>query len=332
MQQLNYDTVEILGISKSIPIIERLDLDEIPEGTQHRLFLKLVDDSLGLPIMIPIMVARGVEPGPVLAVTAAVHGNELNGIPVIHRLFHDIDPKLLKGTIMSIPVVNVPGFLLMQRKFNDDFDLNHLMPGKPNGNNSEVYAYRFLERAMGKIDYLLDLHTASFGRINSYYVRANYSDPTSKKLAELQNAQIIVNSPAPDGTLRWSMQEQGTKAITLEVGDPNRFQKGLIRSGLEGVHNTIIHLGMMEGEIELPEVEPVLCSDSFWMYTDAGGILQVYPQVAQRVKKGEEIASLKNIFGDLIRKYQAPSDGIVIGKSVHPTAQTGSRILHLGVE
>ncbi|MBR9922221.1 MAG: succinylglutamate desuccinylase/aspartoacylase family protein [Bacteroidetes bacterium] len=329
---INNDTVEILGTENPVPIVELLSLEKMEPGTQKRYFLKLVEDGLGLPIMIPVLVARGVKEGPVLAVTAAVHGNELNGIPVIQRLFNDIDPAVLTGTIIGIPVVNVPGFLQMQRKFNDDFDLNRLMPGNEYGNNSEVYAYRFMERAMQGIDYLLDLHTASFGRINSYYIRANWNDPVSRKLAMLQNPQIIVNSPAPDSTLRGSMQGLGTKAITLEVGDPNRFQKSLIRSGLEGVHNTIIHLGMLDGDIEPPETDPVLCKKSYWIYTDSGGILQVFPQVTQRVKKGDEIAVLKNIFGDLIRKFHAPEDGIVIGKSVHPTAQTGSRILHLGIE
>ena len=325
------DWVDILGMEDPVRLVDQFSVQELESGKIHRFLLRLVEDPLGLPISVPVLIAKGVEEGPVLGVTAAVHGNELNGIPVIQRLFREIDPATLKGTIVGIPVVNVPGFILMQRKFNDDFDLNRLMPGKPEGNNSEIYAHRFLERAMKEIDYLLDLHTASFGRVNSYYIRANMEDPMSRDLAVIQNAQIIVDSPAPDSTVRGALQERGVKAITLEVGDPNRFQKTLIRSGLEGVHNTIIMLGMLDGEIEAPDSAPVVCKASYWIYTDAGGILQVHPPVTARVEKGQEIASIRNIFGDVVRTYHAPEAGIVIGKSVHPTAQTGSRILHLGI-
>ena len=312
-------------------VIEKLEVDRCPPGTISRFFLHIVTDGMGMPVFMPILVASGREKGKTLAVTAAVHGNELNGIPVIQRMFKEIDPGSLRGTLVGIPVMNVPGFVQMQRHFNDGSDLNRIMPGRADGNISEIYAHRWLERVLYQFEYLIDLHTASFGRINSYYIRANLNDPVNAELAYLQNAQIIVNSPAPDSTVRGTITERGGKAITLEVGDPNKFQKGMIRSGLTGLHNTLAYLGMTEGEIEPPETEPVICEYSYWLYTQEGGILQVLPGVADRVRKGERIAFLRNIFGDLIKEYFAPEDGVVIGKSIHPVAQTGSRILHLGV-
>ena len=121
------------------------------------------------------------------------------------------------------------------------------------------------------------------------------------------------------------------QAITLEVGDPNRFQKGHIRSGLVGIFNTLIYLGMIEGDIELPEKEPYICYESFWQFTDEGGFLEVLTQVAEIVKKGQVVATLRNIFGDILKEYTASRDGVVIGKNSHPVAQTGSRIIHLGL-
>ena len=313
------------------PKIKELNIEDCPKGAISRFWLRLAADGIGTAIHIPVMVARGMQDGLTLGITAAVHGNELNGIPVIQRLFSEIEPTQLKGTVVGVPVVNVPGYLLMQRKFNDGIDLNRIMPGKANGNNSEVYAHRFVQRVLTHFDYLLDLHTASFGRINSYYIRANMEDKTTAELAHLQHAQIILNSPAPDQTVRGTATRMGKKAITLEVGDPNVFQKGIIRSGLTGMHNTLAYLGMVEEEIEQPETPPIVCSHSYWIYTDKGGVLQVLPKVTQPIQKGECIAILRNIFGDKLREYYAPEDGIVIGKSVHPVAQTGSRILHLGV-
>jgi len=196
---------------------------------------------------------------------------------------------------------------------------------------SEVYAWRIVNRLLMEFDYLLDLHTASNGRINSYYIRADMDDPTVRKMALLQNPQIIVHNPPSDKTLRGTAGEMGIPAVTLEVGNPNTFQKGMIREGLTGIHNVMNYLDLITCPIEEPEEEIVICKSSYWMYTDMGGIMTVYPKVTQLVKKGEVLATMRNVFGDLLKEYLAPEDGIVIGKSVNPINQTGGRILHLGI-
>ena len=193
----------MINTETGIPIIKTINVEEAPRGAISHYHLQIAADGMGKSILIPVMVARGYEDGPVLGVTAAVHGNELNGIPVVQRLFsEEIDPTKLRGVLVGIPVMNVPGYLNMQRPFNDGWDLNRIMPGKANGNQSEIYAFRLVDRIISKLDYLLDLHTASFGRVNSYYIRANMDDEATATLARLQNAQIILNSPAPDSTVR----------------------------------------------------------------------------------------------------------------------------------
>jgi len=286
---------------------------------------------MGVPIHIPIIVARGNQDGKVLGLTAAVHGNELNGIPVIQRLFKEINLETLEGTIVGVPVINVPSLLRKKRRFIDGTDLNHIMPGKPNGNVSQVYAWRIVNRLVKEFDYLIDLHTASNGRVNSYYIRADMADEVVRKMALLQNAQIIVHNPPSDGTLRGTADEMGIPAITLEVGNPNTFQKGLIRDGLTGIHNLLGYFGMTDCEVEEIDEETVLCKNSYWIYSDTGGIMAVHPQVTDLIQKGEIIATLRSIFGDVIKEYRAPENGIVIGKSVSPINQTGGRILHLGI-
>jgi predicted deacylase len=152
-----------------------------------------------------------------------------------------------------------------------------------------------------------------------------------KKLALLQNADIIVHNPPSDGTLRGAADDMGIPAITLEVGNPSTFQKKLIRSGVDGVHNVLCDLGMVQDEIITTEKETVLCDRSIWIYTDTGGLLSIPVELRQMVKKGELIAVLRDIFGNKVKEYFAPEDGIVIGKSVSPVNQTGGRILHLGI-
>jgi len=320
-----------LRIEKEIETILEFNLQDIPKGTLSYKWLKIVSDGFGNPISIPLIIARGVEDGPTLGLTAAVHGNELNGIPVIQRLFREVDVKELKGTIIGIPVVNVPSYMRKKRRFNDGVDINHIMPGKPDGNISQIYAYRFFNRIVKHFDYLLDLHTASQGRINSYYVRADMENEAAAELALLQGADIIVNNPPHDGTLRGAAAALNIPAITLEVGNPNTFQKRLIRSGIEGIHNVLCHLGMIDDEIEIVEKETIICKKSYWLYTDTGGQLNVQVNLLDMLKKDQDIGSIRDIFGRKIKDYFAPEEGIVIGKSVSPVNQSGGRILHLGI-
>lgn len=316
---------------KEIKRIKEFSLEDTPKGSIRRYWLEIISNGLGSPISIPLLVARGQNDGPILGLTAALHGNELNGISVIQRLFGELDPLEINGTVVGIPVVNIPSFVRRKRRFNDGVDLNHIMPGKKDGNISQVYAYRVFERVIKSFDYLLDLHTASQGRINSYYVRADMSGPVTKKLAMLQNAQIIVNNPPSDGTLRGAADEIGIPAITLEVGNPNTFQKRMIRSGIEGVHNVLSHLKMIEDPIEEPEKPTIICKKSYWMYTSRGGLLTLHVDLCQILEKGQLVASIRDVFGELLEQYFAPEYGIVIGKSVSPVNQSGGRILHLGI-
>lgn len=312
-------------------IIEELNLDEIPPGTKHRFYLHIVSDGMGLPIYLPVMVAKGKIPGETLGLTAALHGNELNGIPVIHRLFRELNVRKMRGTVVGIPVANVPSLLRSTRRFLDGNDLNHLMPGKPNGNVSQVYAWRLMERVVRHFNYLIDLHTASFGRINSYYVRTDMLNPITRQLALLQNPQIILHNPPSDGTLRGAANGLGIPAITMEVGDPFTFQRGMIRDGLTGIHNVLHYLGIAPSHIEEPDEAPVICKTSLWLYSDEGGFLSVLPDVGDSVKKGQPFARLVNVFGDVAKEYIVPQDGVVIGKEVNPVNQTGGRMLHLGI-
>jgi len=317
--------------NKDIQVVQKLNISKAPKNSITRYWLEIVTDGMGLPVLLPVIIAKGKTNGEIIGLTAAVHGNELNGIPVIQRLFNEIDVKKMKGTIVGIPVVNVPSYLRKKRRFIDGTDLNHIMPGKADGTVSQVYAWRVVEKIIKQFDYLVDLHTASNGRINSYYIRADMSDEIVRKMALLQNAQIIVHNPPSDGTLRGTADELDIPAITLEVGNPNLFQKGMIRDGLTGIHNLLGHLKIADSEVEEQSDETVICKKSYWIYTDRGGLLTVHPKVTQLIKKDEIIATLRNLFGDVIKEYKAPENGIVIGKSVSPVNQAGGRILHLGI-
>lgn len=315
----------------SIEQIRHLDIGQAPKGTIKYFWLHIINNGIGEPVRIPVIVARGKKDGPTLGLTAAIHGNELNGIPVIQRLFRELDVEQLRGTVIGGLVMNVPGLLLEQRKFNDGTDLNRIAPGSKRGNLSEVYIYRVINKVLRPLNYLVDLHTASFGRVNSWYIRADMSTPATARMARLQNPDIILHNPPNDGTFRGAASDLGIHAITLELRDPHVFQAGVIEDALVGIRNILYDLDMLDGEILCPAVSTTLCERSYWIYTDEGGILEVLPKVRDMVKKDNPMAVVRNIFGKVSKTYLTPEDGIVIGKSISPINQTGSRILHLGI-
>jgi len=312
--------------------IHELKVENFPKGVISETWLHMVNNGIGEPIRIPIIIARGKHDGPTLGLNAALHGNELNGIPVIQKLMKELKLEELKGTIVGVLVANVPGLLLEQRKFNDGIDLNRISPGKSNGDQSELYIQRFFTKIVKAFDYLIDLHTASFGRINTYYIRADMSDEASSRMARLQNPDIILNNPPNDATLRGQAAKNGIKTITVELKDPHLFQDDVIEESLIGLRNVLYDLKMLPGEILCPIEQTVLCDKSYWLYTDEGGILRVLPDLGTYVTKGEKIAEVNTIFGKIVKEYFSPEDGIVIGKSINPINQSGSRILHLGID
>ncbi len=311
--------------------VTEFKIEDYDLGKIHKIWLHIVNNGIGEPVRIPIFLARGKTDGPTLGITAALHGNELNGIRVIQKLFKYLNIDNLKGNVVGVLIVNVPGLLMQQRVFNDNNDLNRIAPGKQNGNMGEVYINRFIEIVLSQFNYLIDLHTASFGRINSFYVRADMSDPITARLAKLQDADLILHNPPNDNTLRGAAETMGIKSVAVELKNPFRFQKEVINEEITGIYNILYDLKMLEGTIQVFEKDIIFCNDSYWIYTDEGGILRTFPDLLEEVSTGDKIAVVENIFGEPSKEFYATENGIVIGKSTDPINQTGSRIIHLGL-
>jgi predicted deacylase len=311
---------------------EKLKISSLKRGMVHRLQLELSDNALGVPWRVPLIIIRGVKKGPVFGITAALHGNELNGISTIFKLLKEIDSTYLSGTLIMVPISNVPGYLLNQREFSDNVDLNRIMPGKIDGVPSSIYAHHFLDKIVKKFNYLLDIHTASHGRENSLHIRADIESEMTRTLAYLQKPQIIVKKGDEKGTLRGWANDSGIPAITIEIGNPSTFQYKLIDETLDGILNTLKYLNMIPGEVEDLIENSTVCSNSYWIYTKRGGIIEVLPKLADRVVSGQLIATVSDVFGQIKEEIFADRSGIVIGKNVRPNCDSGNRVLHLGVD
>ena len=300
--------------------VDMLDIESVEAGQIHERWLNLLDDALGRSVAAPMLIARGGRPGPVIGLTAAIHGDEVNGVGVIHQLFRELDPQRLKGSVVAIPMANVAAYHRHDRLPLRGFDLNHHFPGRADGNEIQAYADRLVKRFICHVDVLIDLHTASRGRANCLYIRADMKQDATARMAYLQRPQVILHNPAMDGTLRGSASALGIPAITVEVGNPNQFQREYIRRSVTGIRAVLAEWGMLPKRPVRLGPPPAVCSQSRWLYTDRGGLLTVFPKVTDRVAKGDLIAVM----------HDASVDGIVIGRAVDPVAATGARILFLG--
>lgn len=321
----------------SIPTIKSIHIDSLKGQNVYKFWLVVGSDAFNNPIKVPVLIAKGTQTEPILGLTAAIHGNELNGIPVIQDVFKEIDVKTLKGTLIAIPGINPISIFNDKRTFGDEVDLNRIFPGKANGSISQQMVYQINEKIIKLFDYHVDMHTASFGRVNSMYARAGMQNDTLAIMAKLQMPDVILSNKGTPSfgssasqTLRATALQQGTYSITVEYGNPQVYQPELIKRGKKGILNLLTWLKMLEGEVLLPEFVTT-CSKSYWLYTTQGGFLEVLVDINEKVKKGQLIGYLKDPFGEEIEQYTAPEDGIIIGKSTNPVNMSGGRIVHLGI-
>lgn len=321
------------------PIIQSLDELTENRGSITNYWLEMGTDNYGAPIKIPIVYIQGAKPGKTLGLTAAIHGDELNGIGIIHQLKERIDVTKLTGNIIAIPGLNAFGIQNDQRRFIDEEDLNRNFPGKKNRNNSQQYAYKITENILPHFDFLIDMHTASFGRINTMYARADLSNDTLRSIAEMQHVDIILNSKeatAGSGgqTMRATANELGIPSITVEYGNPQVYQEVMINRGIQGIFNTLKWLKMYDDNLPIPRPanRVTYCKKSYWIYMEEGGFLEIMVDLNQKLKKGDKIAFVRDAFGQITKTYLTPEDGIVIGRSTNPSNISGGRIIHLGIE
>jgi predicted deacylase len=150
-----------------VPVISALDVSDLPSASLSRFYFRATDQAAGQGWYVPVLVAKGAKPGKRLLLTAAVHGDELNGIAVIQDLFKDLDPKQLSGVVIGVPGLNQPGLLQAARGFHPSegagtSNLNRKMPGNVNSDDiADVYAGRLWTGLfLGNADLAISIRTA----------------------------------------------------------------------------------------------------------------------------------------------------------------------------
>ena len=310
--------------------IELLNASVLP-GSYQRLSWTATELFEGVPVATPVLVVNGQSPGPTLCLTAAVHGDELNGIEMVRRVLHDIDPSKLSGAVIGVPIVNLQGFRRASRYLPDRRDLNRYFPGNPNGSAASRIAYSFFTEVISHCDALVDLHTGSFERANLPQLRADLRNPDVVTLTQGFGATVILHSNPSHGTLRYAATAAGIPTVTIEAGGPSILELAEVKHGVKGIETLLNSLGMVKKVRLWGDPEPVYYR-STWVRADRGGILLADVSLGSTVRKGDLLGTITDPMNNASGELFSPFAGRIIGMARNQVVMPGFAAFHVGIE
>ncbi len=302
----------------------------VPPGSVQRFELPAALLPTQTQLGLPINVIHSERPGPKLFVSAAVHGDELNGVQVIADVLDALGGKLKRGTLVAAPIVNVFGFIAQSRDLPDGRDLNRSFPGSRKGSLAARVAHLFLEEVVYRCDLGMDLHTAGNGRSNLPQTRGDFSQPELLRMARWFGAPAAVHSTMRKGSLREAAQRLGKPVLLYEGGEPLRFNEKAVRVGTQGVLAVLNRLGMCGAFGSGRRRPSAFVSESSWVRARRGGLLRLVIDEGERVSEGQAIGQITDPLGTKRSTIAAPFDGLVIGKTINPVIHAGEALVHLG--
>lgn len=303
----------------------------VAPGERKRMDIKVAKLFDYTEITMPVEVIRGKAPGPVLFVSAAIHGDEINGVETIKRLL--AKKKLLstlKGTLIAVPIVNVFGFNRNIRYLPDRRDLNRCFPGSEKGSLGAQMAHVFMTEIVAHATHGIDLHTGAIHRTNLPQIRACLDNLTNRELAEAFGVPVVMNSELRDGSLRQAVDDMGVPILLFEGGEALRYEEKIISSALNGILTVMQSIGMLaKRSTKEKRREVFVARSSYWVRAPHSGSLRVKKQIGKHVKKGEVLGIISDPFGAGKIEVVAKAAGVIIGMSVLPLLNNGDAIFHI---
>jgi predicted deacylase len=278
----------------------------------------------------PIYVIHGKKQGPVMFLSGAVHGDEINGVEIIRRVLKSKSLNRISGTVIALPVVNIFGFINQSRYLPDRRDLNRSFPGSERGSLAGRMANLFIQEVVSRCTHGIDLHTAAIHRVNLPQVRAVLDDPDTEVMARAFGSPVIVDTTIVEGTLRKAAEKLGVSVIVYEAGEALRFDEVAIRAGVKGILSTMRELDMLRrSKRKYRRVEPIVARSTTWVRAPKSGILRAIKSLGAMVEKGELLGIVSDPFGTEEENASAPSEGIIIGRTNIPLVNEGEALFHI---
>ncbi len=301
----------------------------IEPGIRRRLELPVARLPTQTMLSLPVIVLNGVETGPTLWLSAAIHGDEINGVEIIRQVLSKVKVKKLRGTLIAVPIVNVFGFIEQSRYLPDRRDLNRSFPGSAGGSLAGRLADLFIKEIVSKSTHGIDLHTGAVHRTNLPQIRANLEDEETYRLANTFGTPIVIHSSTRDGSLREAATKIGIPVLLYETGEALRFDRNGIKVGVEGILRVMSKLNMYSSPDSEIKNAPIEVRKSKWMRASRSGIFRLEVGLGDRVVKKQQLGIITDAFGETNIKVKASIEGIVIGHVQNPLVNQGDAIVHL---
>lgn len=301
---------------------------EAPAGRRTQTELPIARLMSGTPVALPVVVLHGKTDGPTVWINAATHGDEIVGVEIIRRVLSLIHPQSLSGTLITVPIVNVHGFNTGDRYLPDRRDLNRSFPGSRRGSLASRIANLMMNEVVSRCEVGIDLHSGSDHRANLPQIRGDLSDERTLELATCFGTPIAIDSRVRDGSLRGAATDAGATCLLYEGGEAFRFDEEAVSTGVDGVLRVLHRLGMV-GELVPPAPPPRIAASSRWVRASKSGIVDCRLPLGADVEKGEQMGVLRDPFGKQLGRLKAPTDGVLVGKLLHPLVNQGDAVLHV---
>ena len=237
---------------------------DIKPGTRVNVDLPIADLYTTTSLHMPLQVINGRQTEPVTFLSAAVHGDEINGVEIIRRLLGMKALERLHGTLLLVPVVNVHGFLDRSRYLPDRRDLNRSFPGSATGSIAARLAHVFTREVAFRADFGIDLHTGALDRSNLPQIRITRNDDEAERLAMAFGAPVIIGATEREGSLRSAASERDIPVLVYEAGEALRFDELSIKAGVRGILRVLRAQGMLPRRREKQASGSVVASSTTW--------------------------------------------------------------------
>lgn len=302
----------------------------VPPGARRTISIPAGTTMSNHPLAITADIFHGRKPGPVLLITACVHGDEINGTEIIRRLLSSQSLRKLRGTLLTIPIVNFPAFTARTRYLPDRRDLNRIFPGSEKGSQGARLAHAITTKFLPICDAIIDLHTGAMNRPNLPHLRIAAGDPASLEIGKAFAAPVTMLAPLRVGTFREAAFNLGKPFILFEGGEASRFDTTSIRFGVQGIISAMRFLKMLPSAKSDTATDSLLSTSSRWERAPSGGLFIPHVAVGKAVATGDTLGLIfppqGGSEGSLVL---SSSDGIVIGRNNEGLADEGDALFHI---
>ncbi len=317
-------------MGKKTEILEILG-ERIKLGERREINFSVAKLHTTTAVEVPVIIERSKKPGPTVLITAGIHGDEVNGIEVVRQIIAKGINRPKIGTIISIPVINIFGFLHLNREFPDGRDLNRVFPGSAKGSLASRVAHKLVNEIVPHADLILDYHTGSANRFNAPQIRIIDEEPVLDELATIFGAPFVLYSKNLNRSFRNTCYKLGVPMLLFEGGKSFSFDNNVTNSGVNGAKRILHHLGMLNSKFKAskPKKKCVFIRESKWIRANYSGMLKSSIRINAKVKKGEIIGHITDPYGKFHHFIKAEYSGYIINVNEAPIVYQGDAVFHI---